>query len=48
MEVVVENGANDVFDPNFTIDDQLKLQDEVRTKAILDAKERAKMIAKVA
>lgn len=47
LEGVVKNGANNVSGPNFTIDDPLKLQDEAREKAILDAKERAKMIAKI-
>ncbi len=43
---VVEQGANTVSGPNFTIDDPVALQNEVREEAIKQAREKAKSIAK--
>lgn len=43
---VVERGANTVSQLQFTIDDPIKLQNEAREKAINQAKEKAKIIAK--
>jgi len=43
---VVENGANSVSQLSFEIDDPVKLQNEAREKAILQAKEKAALIAK--
>jgi len=41
-------GANNVSGPNFTIDEQEKLQQEAREKALANAKEKAEALAKVA
>lgn len=43
---VVERGANNVSGPNFTVDDPVKLQNEAREKAIKQAREKAKSMAK--
>ena len=42
----VSRGANNVSGPNFTIDDPVKLQNEAREKAIKQAREKAKLMAK--
>ncbi len=42
----VERGANNVYGPNFTIDDPISLQNEAREKAIKQAREQAKSMAK--
>ncbi len=42
----VERGANNVSGPDFTIDDPVKLQNEAREKAIKQAREKAKSMAK--
>lgn len=44
----VENGANNVYGPNFTIEDEKIYLDKAREKAIKEAKEKAERIAKVA
>ena len=46
IDGAVKKGANQVGDIQFTIDDQEKLKDEARNKAIENAKERAQNIAK--
>ncbi len=43
---IVASGSNNVYGPNFTIDDPNELQNEAREKAIAEAKERAKSIAR--
>lgn len=43
---VVENGANSVSGPNFTVDDPTEFQNKAREEAILKAKEKAKSVAK--
>ncbi len=43
---VVERGANTVSGPNFTVDDPVELQNETREKAIKQAREKAKSMAK--
>lgn len=43
-----ELGANDVSGLTFTIDDQEKIKQEAREKALLNAKEKAEALAKVA
>lgn len=43
---VVDAGANNVFGPNFTIDDPDELQNQARAEAIAEAREKAKEIAK--
>ncbi len=43
---VVEQGANTVSGPNFTIDDPVALQNKAREEAIKQAREKAKSIAK--
>lgn len=43
---VVKNGANSVSQLSFTIDDPAELENEARAKAIEQAKEKAKSIAK--
>ena len=45
---IVENGANTVSSLYFTIDDQKKIEGEARDKAIKEAMEKAKAIAKSA
>lgn len=42
----VENGANTVYGPNFTVDDSVKLQNQAREEAIKQAREKAKSMAK--
>lgn len=42
----VERGANNVYGPNFTIDDPVVLQNKAREEAIKQAREKAKSIAK--
>lgn len=42
---VVEKGANTVFGPTFTVDDPTKLENQARTEAIAQAKEKAKIMA---
>lgn len=42
----VSQGANTVSGPNFTVDDPVKLQNEAREKAIKQAREKAKSMAK--
>ncbi|MEK7519268.1 MAG: SIMPL domain-containing protein, partial [Patescibacteria group bacterium] len=42
----VEKGANTVSGPNFTIDDPVKLQNQAREEAVVQAKEKAKSMAK--
>ena len=42
---VVENGANSVYGPSFTIDDPTKIENEARAKAIKNAKTKADAIA---
>ncbi len=44
----VENGANSVSGPSFTVDDVEKVKEEARAKAIAQAKNKAKAIAKAA
>jgi len=48
LEGAVQNGANNVSGPNFTIDEPEVYLAKAREKAILDAKEKAERIAKVA
>ena len=43
---VVEKGANNVSQLNFTIDDPVAVENEARTKAIAQAREKAKLVAK--
>lgn len=43
---VVEEGANTVSGPTFTVDDPTELQNQARQEAIAKAKEKAKTIAK--
>ncbi|MEK7537188.1 MAG: SIMPL domain-containing protein [Patescibacteria group bacterium] len=43
---VVERGANNVSGPNFMVDDPVKFQNEAREKAIKQAREKAKSMAK--
>ncbi|MBI4136339.1 MAG: SIMPL domain-containing protein [Candidatus Vogelbacteria bacterium] len=43
---VVERGANNVSQLNFTIDDPIAVENEARTKAIAEAREKAKIVAK--
>ncbi len=45
---IVQFGANDVSGLSFKIDDETKLENEAKEKAILNAKEKAKKIAEVA
>ena len=42
---MVDNGANTVSGPSFTVDDPTELQNEARREAIAEAKEKAKAIA---
>lgn len=42
---VVDNGANSVTSLSFTVDDLIALQDQARTEAITQAREKANMIA---
>lgn len=42
---VVNNGANTVSGPSFTVDDPTELQNQARTEAIAEAKEKAKAVA---
>lgn len=42
---VVDNGANTVSGPTFTVDDPTALQNQARTQAIAEAKAKAKVIA---
>ena len=42
----VERGANNVYGPNFTIDDPVGLQNQAREAAIKQAREKAKSMAK--
>ncbi len=44
----VENGANNVSGPNFTVEDEKVYLDKAREKAIKEAREKAEMIAKTA
>lgn len=44
----VENGANNVSGPNFTVEDEKVYLDKAREKAIKEAKEKAEKIAQVA
>lgn len=44
----VQNGANNIYGPNFTIDDEKVYLDKAREKAIKEAKEKAEKIAKAA
>ncbi len=44
----VQNGANNIYGPNFTIDDEKIYLDKAREKAIKEAKEKAEKIAKTA
>ena len=48
LQGAVQNGANNVSGPNFTIDEPEVYLEKAREKAILDAKEKAEKIAKVA
>jgi len=43
---VVDNGANTVSGPSFTVDDPTELQNQARSEAITEAKGKAKAIAK--
>lgn len=43
---VIESGANSVSQLSFTIDDQTSLENQARTEAINQAKEKAKLVAK--
>lgn len=43
---VVEQGANTVSGPNFTVDDPVALQNEARKEAIKQAREKARSMAK--
>ncbi|MFH1170239.1 MAG: SIMPL domain-containing protein [Candidatus Vogelbacteria bacterium] len=43
---VVEKGANNVSQLNFTIDDPIAVENEARAKAIAQAREKAKLVAK--
>ena len=43
---VVEEGANSVSGPNFTIDDPVALENQAREQAIKEAREKAKSMAK--
>jgi uncharacterized protein YggE len=43
---VVEKGANNVSQLNFTIDDPVAVENEARAKAIAQAREKAKLVAK--
>lgn len=43
---VIKNGANEVSQLSFTIDDPTKLEDQARAEAIEKAKEKAKSVAK--
>lgn len=42
----VERGANNVFGPNFTVDNPISLQNQAREEAIKQAREKAKSMAK--
>lgn len=44
----VKNGANNIYGPNFTIEDESVYLDRAREKAIKEAKEKAEKIAKTA
>jgi uncharacterized protein YggE len=48
LSQAVNYGANNVFGPNFTVDDKEVYLEKAREKAIQNAKERAKKIAKAA
>ncbi len=43
---VVERGANDVSQLNFTIDDPVAVENDARAKAIAQAREKAKLVAR--
>lgn len=43
---IAERGANNVYGPNFTIDDPVALQNEAREKAVAQAREKAQSLAK--
>ena len=43
---VVEQGANNVYGPNFTIDDPEMVRNQARAEAVAQAREKAKAIAK--
>lgn len=43
---VVERGANNVSQLNFTIDDPVAVENEARAKAIAEAREKAKLVAR--
>ena len=46
LAIAGENGATSLSGISFTIDDPDKIMDEARAEAILDAREKAKMLAK--
>ncbi|GIW67616.1 MAG: outer membrane protein [Candidatus Parcubacteria bacterium] len=48
LDGVVKRGANNVSGPNFTIDESESYLAKAREKAILNAKEKAEIIAKIA
>lgn len=45
---VVKNGANNIYGPNFTIDEEKIYLEKAREKAIIEAKEKALKISKLA
>ncbi len=44
----VQNGANNIYGPKFTVDDEKVYLDKAREKAIKETKEKAEKIAKIA
>ena len=45
LQVVAQNGATNIYGPNFTIDDPSELQAQARAKAIADANDKAVKLA---
>jgi uncharacterized protein YggE len=46
FETIGKNGINEIYGPNFTIDDDEKTKDQAQALAIKDARENAEILAK--